>query len=96
MVRTVHMNTFGRMDLGKLEIKNQFWKKTDSHQSSRELGSGKWFPGDPKYIEFEFYGSSWILPHIPDPVLMLKFVILYENMRCSIKFVEKVKIKCDK
>ena len=75
MVRTVLMNTFGRMDLGKLEIKNQFWKKTDSHQFSRELGSGKWFPGDPKYIKFEFYGSSWILPHIPDPVLMLKFDI---------------------
>ena len=75
MVRMVHMNTFGMMDLGKLEIKDQFWRKTDSHQFSRELGSGKWFPGDPKYIKFESYGSSWILPHIPDPVLMLKFDI---------------------
>ncbi len=60
MVRMVHMNTFGRMDLEKMEIKNQFWKKTDIHQSSRELGSRKWFLGDPKYLKFQFYGSNWI------------------------------------
>ena len=60
MVRMVHMNTFGRMDLEKLKIENQFGKKTDSHQSSREVGSKNWFPGDPKSIKFDFYGSSWM------------------------------------
>ena len=60
IVRMVHMNTSGRIHLEKNEIFNQFWRKTDSHQFSRELGSGKWFPGGPKYIKFEFYGSSWI------------------------------------
>ena len=38
MVRMVHMNTLGRMDLGKSKIKHRFWKNTDSHQSSRALG----------------------------------------------------------
>ena len=61
-VRMVHVSTFGRIDLGRFEIKEQFWKKTDSHPSSRELGSGKWFPGDPKYIKIEFYGSVWMPP----------------------------------
>ena len=37
MVRMVHMNTFGRMDLEKMEVKSQDWGETVFQQSSREL-----------------------------------------------------------
>ena len=33
----VHMYTFGRINLEDLNAKDQFWAKTESRQSSREL-----------------------------------------------------------
>ena len=89
MVRMVQMNTVGRMDLGKLEIKNQFWKKTDSHQSSEERGSKNWFPGDPKYLKSEFYGSSWMSG--PSHSIRLVNLVSKNSTRAKVnrKFVPK-------